>query len=118
MLFMNLTLVCLGLNMCIMLYVTVIMPLKGLEADIEKVPKLVPILTLSSVCLPLFLTLAIWPIWGFLSPVYIFILSFGFIFTLTFLPDGKCGTVIFWIATILIATLSHMLPHAGHEHAW
>ena len=117
-LFMNLTLVCLGLNLTIMVYVTLIMPLKGMEADIEKVPKLVPIMTLASVLLPLFLTLAIWPVWGFLSPIYIFILSFGFIFTLTFLPDGKCGTLIFWIGAIFLCTLSHMIPHAGHEHSW
>ena len=34
-LFMNLTLVCLGINMSIMVYVTLIMPLRGLEADID-----------------------------------------------------------------------------------
>lgn len=115
---MDLTLLCLGLNMAIMLYVTLIMPLKGLEADIEKVPKLIPILTVSGLLLPIFLTLAIWPVWGFLSPLYIFILSFGFIFALTFLPDGKCGTIMFWVLMVATATLSHTLPHEGHEHAW
>ena len=116
--FMDLSLLCLGLNMAIMIYVTLIMPLKGLPADIEKVPKLIPILTVSGLLLPIFLTLAIWPVWGFLSPLYIFILCFGFIFALTFLPDGKCGTLLFWILMIAIATLSHTLPHEGHEHAW
>ena len=79
---MNLALVCLGLNMTIMLYVTLIMPLKGMEADIEKVPKLVPIMTAASLLLPLFLTLAIWPIWGFLSPIYMFILCFIVMFNI------------------------------------
>jgi len=117
-LFMNLTLLCLGLNMALMLYVTIVMPLQGLDADIEKVPQLIPIMSVAGVCLPLFLVLAIWPIWGFLSIFYIFILSFGYIFALSFLPGGKCGTLLFWILMIGMATLSHTLPHAGHEHSW
>ena len=36
--FMSLCLICLGINMAIMLFVTLIMPLKGQEADIEEVP--------------------------------------------------------------------------------
>ena len=115
---MNLTLVCLGINMAIMIYVTIVMPLQGKEADIEKIPNLIPVMTIAGLFLPIFLTLAIWPIWGFLSPVYVFVLFFGYIFAVTFLPDGKCGTLLFWILIIAAATLSHTLPHAGHEHAW
>lgn len=115
---MNLTLICLGLNMTILCYVTIALPMKGLEADIQLTPKLIPILTASGLLLPLFLTLAIWPVWGMLSPLYMFFLSFGFIFSLTFLPGGKCGTIIFWILLVGIATCSHLLPHEGHEHAW
>ena len=103
--------------MIIMLYVTVVMPLQGKDADISKT-KLVPVLTLAFVSLPIFLTLAIWPIWGFLSPIYMFFLCLGSIFGLTFLPDGHFGTVIFWLIIIGAATLSHKLPHAGHEHSW
>ena len=36
--FMSLTLICLGINMAIMIFVTLIMPLKGQEPDIEEVP--------------------------------------------------------------------------------
>ena len=36
--FMSLTLICLGINMAIMIFVTLIMPLKGQEPDIEDVP--------------------------------------------------------------------------------
>ena len=117
-LFMNLTLICLGVNLAIMLYITLILPLKGIDPDIEKVPGLIPVMTIAGVFLPICLTLVVWPIWGFLSPVFIFVLSFGYIFSLTFLPDGKCGTILFWILMIGIATLSHKLPHAGHEHSW
>ena len=115
---MNLTLACLGVNMTIMFYVTVVQPLLGKEADIEKTPGLIPVMTIAGVFLPIFLTLAIWPIWGFWSPVYIFILFFGYVFSLTFLPGGKIGTLVFWLLTLAVATLSHTLPHAGHEHSW
>ena len=104
--------------MAMMLYITMILPLKGMDPDIEKVPGLIPIMTIAAVCLPIFLVLAIWPIWGFLSPIYIIILSMGYIFSLTFLPDGKCGTLIFLILMVGGATLSHTLPHEDHEHAW
>ena len=117
-LFMNLTLLSLGLNMTILCYVTIGLPMKGLEADINLTPKLIPILTASGIFLPLFLTLAIWPVWGMLAPVYIFFLTFGFIFALTFLPGGKCGTILFWVLIVGVATCSHLLPHSGHEHAW
>ena len=117
-LFMTLTLACVGVNVSILLFVTVGMPLKGMESDIEKVPNLVPIMAVAGVLTPLFLILAIWPIWGFLSIIYVIILSFGYIFVLTFLPNGTIGTLLFWALMIGIATLSHTLPHAGHEHAW
>ena len=45
-------------------------------------------MTVAGLLIPIFLTLAIWPIWGFLSPIYIFILTMGYIFVLTFLPGG------------------------------
>ena len=91
--FMNLTLICLGINMSIMLFVTLIMPLQGKEPDLEKIPNLVPVMAICSVCLPLFLMIAIWPIWGFWSPFYLFILSLGYIFTLTFLFNAIPSTL-------------------------
>ena len=116
--FMNLALIALGVNLAILIYVTLIMPLQGKEPDIEKVPQLIPVMTVAGVFLPIFLIVALWPIWGFLTPIYILVLTFGYIFSLTFLPDGKCGTIVFWILMIGIATLSHELPHAGYEHSW
>ena len=75
-------------------------------------------MTAGGVILPMFLIFAIWPIWGFLSPLYIFVLSIGYIFALGFLPGGTLGTIIFWLITIAVATYSHLIPHAGHEHSW
>ena len=94
------------------------MPLKGQESDIEKIPNLVPVMAICSVFLPIFLMIAIWPIWGFWSPIYLFVMSLGYIFSLTFLPNGNLGTVSFWLLMIAIGTTSHLIPHPGHEHAW
>jgi len=108
----------LGINIAILIFVSVIMPMKGMEADINEVPKLIPVMSICGILLPLFLMLAIWPVWGFLSPIYIFVLCFGYIFALSFLPGGKFGTLVFWVLMIGGATLSHELPHADIEHAW
>ena len=116
--FMSLTLICLGLNLTLLFYVTAIRPLQGLDDNIESIPALIPIMTVVGVLLPIFLIMAIWPIWGFLSPIYIFIMSMGYIFVLTFLPGGTIGTITFWVLTIAVATFSHLIPHAGHEHSW
>ena len=116
--FLSLSLICIGINISIMMFVTVVMPLQGKDSDIEDVPGLVPVMAFCSVILPIFMVIAIWPIWGFLSIIYIFIISLGYIFSLTFLPDGKIGLITFWLLMIGIATLSHTLPHAGHEHSW
>ena len=101
-----------------MIFVTVVLPIQGKEADIEKIPNLVPVMAFCSVALPLFLMIAIWPIWGFWSPIYLFIMSLGYLFIMTFLPDGNLGTLVFWIITAAIATTSHLIPHPGHEHSW
>jgi hypothetical protein len=116
--FMSLTLICLGLNVSLLFYVTAIRPMQGLDDNIENIPSLIPIMTIVGVCLPVFLILAIWPIWGFLSPIYVFIMTMGYIFVLTFLPGGMIGTIMFWVASIAIGTFSHLIPHAGHEHSW
>jgi len=60
-----------------------------------------------------------WPIWGFLTPLLLFILWMGGIMSMTFLPSGHLGTLIFWAIMIFLATASHLLPHepidANHE---
>lgn len=116
--FMSLALICLGTNVSLLFYVTAIRPLQGLDDNLESIPALIPIMTIVGVLLPVFLCLAIWPVWGFLSPVYVFVMTMGYIFVLTFLPGGMVGTIVFWVISIAAATLSHLIPHAGHEHSW
>jgi hypothetical protein len=55
--------------------------------------------------------LALWPVFGLLTPVYILILSFGSTLSMIFLPSGKIGEILFWIGLASAAYISHTLPH-------
>jgi hypothetical protein len=61
-----------------------------------------------------------WPIWGFLTPVLMFVLFMGGSMSMVFLPGGMLGTLIFWAIMIFLATASHLIPHEpidnGHVH--
>jgi len=57
------------------------------------------------------LIIALWPIWGFATPVIMFVLFMSYTMALVFLPDGVLGTLIFWTGIVMIATVSHMIPH-------
>ena len=55
--------------------------------------------------------LALWPVFGFLTPVYILILSFGSTLSMIFLPRGKLGELMFWVLFLGAGYISHTLPH-------
>jgi hypothetical protein len=55
--------------------------------------------------------LAMWPVWGFLTPIYMLIVFFGATLSMMFLPSGNLGNLCFWVGTIGIAYISHTLPH-------
>lgn len=52
-----------------------------------------------------------WPIWGLLTPILMFVLFMGYTMLLTFLPNGFLGTLTFWALIMSMATLSHLIPH-------
>ena len=115
---MNLFLMILGVVVSMLAYVTIIRPIQGLKDDIMETPSLVPVLTIAFLLLPWTLMFAIWPIWGVWSMPYMFFMSMGAFFSLFFMPNGTLGTLLFWCLLIAIATVSHLIPHPGHEHAW
>ena len=53
----------------------------------------------------------LWPIWGFLTPIYLAVLFMGYTMTLVFMPSGICGMLLFWIVTIGIAVATHFIHH-------
>jgi hypothetical protein len=55
--------------------------------------------------------MAMWPVWGFLTPVYMLILLFGGTLSMILLPGGNLGNLCFWVGLIVFAYVSHTLPH-------
>ena len=72
---------------------------------------MIPIMALSGVLVFVCSILAMWPVWGFLTPIWMLILTFGSTFSMKFLPTGKLGNLLFWIVIIVAAYISHTLPH-------
>lgn len=80
--------------------------------DLEKdFPSLIPVMTLAGLTVFISGVMAMWPVWGFLTPVYFLILFFGYSFSLIFLPSGHFGTVVFYAGTFAGAYISHTMPH-------
>jgi hypothetical protein len=55
--------------------------------------------------------MGLWPIWGFLTIVYMIILFMGYTMALTFLPGGFIGMLLFWMFTVGLASTCHFWPH-------
>ena len=72
---------------------------------------MIPLMALAGVTLFVCSVLALWPVWGLLTPLYLIILSFGASFSMMFLPSGFLGNLCFWVGTIAFAYFSHTLPH-------
>ena len=85
---LNLAIVLITANIGIMLYLTLWLPL------IEKItvpwdvycPSMIPISTGLGVSSIVLLIITFWPIWGLLSPLILFILVFGVLFSTHFIP--------------------------------
>jgi hypothetical protein len=134
MFFFDLSMMGLGINMALLLYMTIYLPyVKRIpvdQLDYERdCPKLIPVLTIvgfvaffryAHIINFCSFILALWPVWGFLTPILMFILFMGASMTMVFLPSGILGSIIFWGAVVFLATASHLIPHqdvdAGHVH--
>jgi len=111
--FRTLSLSCLTFIITCVTYTAILAPWRlGREVDIEKdFPQLVPIMTLAGVVSFITAIMAMWPVWGFLTPVYMVVMFFGYSFSLMFLPSGHLGTLVFYLGTGAAAYISHTMPH-------
>ena len=87
-LYMSVTM--LGINTVLLLYLTVYLPrIKGItESSAWDVycPRVVPTMTILGILIGLLLIRAVWPVWGFLSPLILATEFFGCLFALHFVP--------------------------------
>jgi hypothetical protein len=85
---LNIAVVALVANFCIILYLTLWLPL------VQKItipwdiycPRMIPAATFLGVLSYACLIIAFWPVWGFLSPLFISIFFLGAIFGTHFIP--------------------------------
>ena len=111
--FLNLALVAIGFLVSVLFYVSVLAPCcLRKEVDLEKdLPSLIPVMSLTGVGIFVCSNLAMWPIWGFLTPVYMITIFFGSSLSMMFLPSGNLGNLLFWSLAIAAGYISHTLPH-------
>ena len=60
--------------------------------------------------------LGLWPVYGLLTPIYLFVLFMGYSMALSFMPGGMIGTIIAWLLIFIIAYVSHELKHEDVNH--
>ena len=86
--YLNIAVACLVANICIMIYLTIWLPLVlkvTISWDIY-CPRMIPTSTLLGILCLLFLVVAFWPVWGLLTPLIIIILFMGLLFSTHFIP--------------------------------
>lgn len=115
--FLYIALGCIGFMVTVLVYLSIIGPLiKGREIDFETDMKdMVPIMSAAGVITFITAILAMWPVWGLLTPFYMLIVTFGSTFSMMFLPGGNLGNLCFWLGLIIIGYISHTMPH---EAVW
>ena len=103
--------------MSLLAYLTIYGPLVlKRELDLERdMPNLIPVMTLAGVVIFFSVIAATWPVWGFLTPVYLLVFFFGASLSSVFLPAGSLGNLLFWVVTVALGYLAHNLDH---EPVW
>ena len=103
--------------MTVLVWISFVGPcVKGRSIDFEQdMPQMIPVMAFAGIVVFATSVLAMWPIWGLLTPFYMLILTFGSTFSMMFLPGGKLGELLFWVMFGIAAYVSHTLPH---EPVW
>ncbi|TFJ87088.1 hypothetical protein NSK_001422 [Nannochloropsis salina CCMP1776] len=80
--------ICLGINLCIGLYLTVYLQLiKGINIEwATYCPRMIPAATFSGVVCAICLVSSLWPVYGFFAPLILLVICFGSIFSMHFIP--------------------------------
>jgi len=62
-----------------------------------------------------------WPVWGWLTPILMFVIWMGGMMFMSFLPGGHIGSLLFWAIMLFLVFMSHLIPHEpvdqGHDHS-
>ena len=115
--FLNLAMVCLGVNLSILGYLSLYGPfIKGVDLDMERdTPQLIPVMTICGLGIFLCTLLAMWPLYHIFTPIYLLIMFFGSSLSMTFLPNGNIGSLVFWIVFLAGGWYAHNMEQ---EAVW
>ncbi|KAL3865145.1 hypothetical protein ACJMK2_006766 [Sinanodonta woodiana] len=89
-LWFNIGMLLVGVNICIAVFLIIWLSyIKKIDSDQweKRYPAAIPIATASFVLGAFVLTVALWPVWGILTPVILFVLFMGFIVLIAMLPN-------------------------------
>jgi hypothetical protein len=88
---LNFAVVAMVIVMSVLLYLCVYLPVVLKISDYRMweihCPNMIPILTAAGAVCIVSLIVAMWPVWGMLSPVLVFFLMMGFMFLAHFMPS-------------------------------
>lgn len=115
--FLNVSLCCISFQCVILGYISVIAPCcLRKDVDLEKdLPSIIPVMALCGVTIFICANLAMWPVWSFLTPIYMIVVFFGSTLSMMFLPSGHFGSLCFWAGAAALGYISHTMPH---EPVW
>ena len=74
-------------------------------------PQLIPIMSIAGCAVFISGVLAVWPLFGLLTPIYFLILFFGSSFSMIFLPSGNLGNFLFWAIAVALGVVCHSFDH-------
>lgn len=115
--FLNITLVAIGFQIALVAYLTLYGPIViGRELELERdLPNMVPVMTAGAAVVFFGIITAMWPVWGFLTPIYMIVMFFGASLSMLFLPSGTLGNLMFWVFFAVGGYVAHNLDH---EPVW
>jgi len=86
--YFNLSLVCFGINCCLMFYLTIWLPyIKKITLSWNVYcPRVIPTMTIVGILCGFLAIVSLWPVWGFLTPFILGLTFLGMFFALHFIP--------------------------------
>lgn len=111
--FLTVTLMAIGFQIALLAYLTLYGPLVlKRDLDMERdMPNMIPVMTIAGTVIFFGIVAAMWPVWGFLTPIFMIILFFGTSLSTMFLPSGTLGNFCFWVLAVGGGYIAHNLDH-------
>eukprot|EP00743_Colponemidia_sp_Colp-15_P006506 GILK01007005.1.p1 GENE.GILK01007005.1~~GILK01007005.1.p1 ORF type:complete len:201 (+),score=26.18 GILK01007005.1:280-882(+) len=117
-LFFRLGLMGLGINIAIIFYLSIYLPyIARVEEEWDiYCPRVIPVATVVGISNSICFSVALWPVWGWVTLIILAVLFMGLMMTAHFLPSGFLGTVLISAIFFGASYTVHIIPHEGLWH--